>query len=83
MDHQAQAREVDANYDFFQRHLRAHLDGHRGEYALIRNQQIVEFFEDVGDAYRAGLDRFSDTLFSIQEVTEEPIDLGFLSHVLL
>ena len=80
MDHQAQAREVDANYDFFQRTLRAHLDGHRGEYALIRNQRIVGFFDDVGDAYRAGLARFPDMPFSIQEVTDEPVDLGIFSH---
>ena len=80
MDPQAQAREVDANYDFFQRTLRTLLDAHRDQYALIRGQQIVAFFDDVGDAYRAGLSRFPDAPFSIQEVTDEPVDLGIFSH---
>lgn len=76
-----QAQEVDRNYDFFMRTLSSYLAEHRNEFALIRHQAIVAFFEKPGDAYRTGMSRFSDTLFSIQEVTDEPIDLGFFSHV--
>ena len=54
---------------------------HRDQYALMRAGEIVAFFNEPGDAYRAGLERFSDQVFSIQEVTDEPIDLGFFSHV--
>jgi hypothetical protein len=57
------------------------LDEHRYEYALMRHGRIVEFFCAPGDAYRAGVERFQDQIFSIQEVTDEPIDLGFWSHV--
>jgi len=32
------------------------------------------------DQYRATLARYADAMFSIQEVTDEPIDLGFWSH---
>lgn len=71
-----QRRQVDDNYDFFQRRLAALLPEHRDEYVLIRDRQIVDFFEDVGDAYRAGLARFPDQVFSIQEVSDEPVDLG-------
>ncbi|RJF93703.1 hypothetical protein [Sphingomonas cavernae] len=80
MDRQAQAREVDANYDFFQRHLASILRNHRHQYVLIRNQRLIDYFDDVGDAYRAGLKRFADGIFSIQEVTDEPVDLGIFSH---
>lgn len=76
-----QAREVDRNYDFFMRHLREYLDAHRDQYALLKSASVVEFFAKPGDAYREGLRRFPDRIFSIQEVTDEPIDLGFFSHV--
>lgn len=81
MTHALQAREVDRNYDFFVRHLAEYLGNHRGHYALLKNQQLIEFFPKPGEAYSEGLKRFPDAVFSIQEVTDEPIDLGFFSHV--
>lgn len=77
----AQRAQIDVNYDAFQRTLAAILPQHRDEYALMRDREIVDYYGSAGDAYRAGLDRFPDRLFSIQEVTDEPIDLGFFSHV--
>jgi hypothetical protein len=76
-----QAREVDENYDFFQRHLNDYLAGHRGEYALLKNRTLVGFFAQPVEALDAALGQFADGVFSIQEVTDEPIDLGFFSHV--
>jgi len=75
-----QRQQVDQNYDAFQRMLASLLADRRGQYALMRDRDVVEFFDDPGDAYRAGLRRFSDHLFSIQEVDDEPIDLGIFSH---
>jgi hypothetical protein len=72
--------EVDANYDFLQRHLATYLPGREGQYALLRQRELVGFFEKPAEAYREGLARFSDGLFSIQEVTTEPLDLGFFSY---
>ena len=81
MDRARQSREVDDNYDAFQRVLAGILPAHRDEYALMREREIVGYFAKVGDAWREGLHRYSDEIFSIQEVTDEPIDLGFFSHV--
>lgn len=81
MDDSRQRLEVDRNYDAFMRVLGSLLPEHRDQLALMRDGQIVEFFDKPGDAYRAGVDRFPDGIFSIQEVTDEPIDLGFWSHV--
>lgn len=75
----ARRREIDANHDFLQRQLASILPAHRGQYALIRSCRFEGFFEKPGEAYRAGLSRFNDRLFSIQEVTDEPLHLGFLS----
>ena len=71
--------EIDRNYDFFQRNLKRYLKEHRGEFALLKNAELIDFFERPGDAYRAGLARFSDEIFSIQEVRSEPIHLGHMS----
>ena len=83
MDAARQKVEVDQNYDVFMRMLSDILAEHRDEYALMRNREIVGFFKKPGDANRAGVESFPDGIFSIQEVTDEPIDLGFWSHVAL
>ncbi len=81
MDLAAQQRQIDSNYDAFQRSLSSLIGQHRDEFALMRDRSVVDFFGNAGDAYRAGLSRFSDGMFSIQEVTDQPIDLGFHSVV--
>ncbi len=71
--------EVDQNYDFFQRNLSKFLNDRSGQYALLKSKDVVEFFDGPGDAYRAGLSKFPDRVFSIQQVTSEPVELGFMS----
>lgn len=72
--------EIDRNMFAFQSHLSSILGSHRGQYALLRDQQIVEFFVSLKSALQAAHERFSDDRYSIQEVTDQPIDLGFYSH---
>lgn len=71
--------EVDHNYDFFQRNLSRYLGDQAGKYALIKSAEVVEFFDGPGEAYRSGLARFPDKLFSVQQVSSEPVELGFYS----
>lgn len=80
MNLQEISREVDANYDFFQRQLADHIESHRGEFALIRRRKIIGFFDDAQSAEERGVACYPDQIFSIQEVTDEPIDLGFYSY---
>lgn len=68
--------EIDQNYDFFQRNLKRILVRHEGEYALLRQKEIIGYYGAVGDAYRDAIARFPDRLFSIQLVTREPVELG-------
>lgn len=68
--------EIDHNYDYFQRNLKAFLCEHEGKYVLLRQKETVGYFDSVGDAYRDGLARFPDQLFSIQLITKEPVELG-------
>jgi hypothetical protein len=81
MDHETHDREVDANFDVFMDALDALLPEHLGEFALLKSREIVGFFESPGAAYRHALKAYGPLGFSIQEVTQEPIDLGFYSHV--
>jgi hypothetical protein len=81
MDARRQQEEIDRNYDAFMRVLGSILPTQRDRLALMKDGEIVGYFDKPGEAYRAGLTRFPDGIFSIQEVTDEPIDLGFWSHV--
>jgi hypothetical protein len=80
VDQARQRAEVDRNYEAFTHLLPGLLPLHRDKFALMREGEIVACFDKPGEAYRAGLERFADQIFSIQEVTDEPIDLGFWSH---
>ena len=81
MDAVRQRAEVDKNYDAFVRILGSLLKEHRDQLALMRDGSVVGYFDTPREALRAASERFSVGIFSIQEVTDEPIDLGFWSHV--
>ncbi len=76
-----QREQVDRNYDAFMRELSSILMAHRDQLALMRDGRIVSFHSTPREALQAAAERFPDGVFSIQEVTDEPIDLGFWSHV--
>ena len=78
-----QEEEVENNFIFFQDKLKNILPENRGKFALIKNQEIVDFFETREDASKAGRIAYQDKIFSIQEVTEEVIDLGYYSHAVV
>lgn len=73
-------REVEQNFLAFQGVVGSLLPEHEGEYALMRDGKVVEVFGELVDAVVAGHSRFPDGMYSIQEVTTKPLDLGFYSH---
>jgi hypothetical protein len=76
-----QKLQVDRNYDAFARILGQLLPEHRDQLALMRDGHVVGFYSTPREALQAATEQFTDGIFSIQEVTDEPIDLGFWSHV--
>ena len=72
--------QVRENYTVFKEHLPTLLSQRAGKFALMRDREIVEFFDTAGDAMKFGKLKFTDGLFSIQEVTGRVIDLGYFSH---
>jgi hypothetical protein len=73
--------EVDNNFEAFQKEL-PNLSAQRGKYALMRHGEIVNFYDTMNDAVSTGNTVYQDKLFSVQLVTTQPVDLGFLSHAL-
>jgi hypothetical protein len=72
--------EVDRNFDAFEALLGTILVAHRGEFALMRDGEVLTYFASEPAALAAGRQQFDDGLFSVQEVTDRPVDLGFFSH---
>jgi hypothetical protein len=80
MTSQRQREEIDRNYEAFMAMLPSLLDEHRDQEALMRNGRIVGYFDKAVDAYQAGVERFPDGIFSVQEVTDEPVHLGYWAN---
>ena len=73
--------EVDRNFEYFQTIVGSLLPANEGRFALLRHAGMDGLFDTVVDAARSGASRFLDGVFSVQEVTLQPVDLGFYSHV--
>ena len=76
-----QTSEVEKNYKkFVEIRETGELDEHRGKYALMHKEKIVGIYSTAQDAVQAGESSYEDDAFSIQEITNTPVDLGFYSH---
>lgn len=75
--------QVRRNYEAFRVKLPFLLPDHQGEYALMKDGEIVDFFNAAIEALVAGEERFGLGNFSMQKVMDTPIDLGYFSYALL
>ena len=75
-------REVDENYDFFQSEIHKIAISHMGQYALIRNKEIVDYFDTLKDAEKYARAAFGDRMYSIQKVDDAPAELGFIGEMI-
>lgn len=73
--------EVDRNFEYFRTIVDSLMATQAGRYALLRHENVVGFFDTMIEAARNGGVKFLDGFFSVQEVTNQPVDLGFYSHV--
>lgn len=74
--------QVEKNYATFKKQLPELVIKHRGKFALMHDGEIVEFFDTARDAFITGQKLFEINGFSVQEITDVPIDLGYFSHAL-
>lgn len=80
MDTAALRAEIQFNYDAFQRALATFLPNELNRYALLRRGEVFAFFDRPGAADVAGSQSFPDGLYSIQQVTDEPVELGVYAN---
>jgi hypothetical protein len=72
--------EVDRNFEAFQKVVGSLMAAYAGQYALLRRGRVELLCKTAGAALIKGYEKFADGLFSVQEVVEQPLDLGFYSH---
>ena len=71
--------EIDQNFEAFEAQLPSIIKSHRGKFALMHNKEIVSYYSTWEDARTTG-EKFFSGVYSVQEVTDQPEDLGFFSH---
>ena len=79
MSHTIQ-EEVDLNFEAFQKMLPTIIRDHRGRHALMKDGEILGYYSSVEDARIAASTFIKDGLFSIQQVTDVSINLGFFNY---
>lgn len=79
---QEKQKAIDRNYEAFKGLLPGLLETHPGKFVVMRDGKVIETFDTVRDAMVFGTKKFDDGLFSVQEITDTAVDLGFFSHAL-
>ena len=74
-----QEKQVDDNFSVFQERLPKIIETHRGKFALMRDGVIQGYFSSRDDAREAGRVSYKDNIFSVHQVTDEKVDLGYYS----
>ena len=59
------------DYNFFRSKLPELLKEQRGRFALIKNQEIQGIYSSVEDTLKNGYEKFNNTDFLVQEITDE------------
>jgi hypothetical protein len=74
--------EIERNYGAFLDLLADLIPADSGRYALMHDTVLEGVFDSPGQAARAGFAKFGRSPYSIQLVTDEPVDLGFMSNAI-
>ena len=69
------------NYQYFKTILPDILHIHQGKYALLQNRQVLAYYDTLEDALMTAHAFCAEDGYSIQEVTDRVVDLGYFSHV--
>ncbi len=82
----AAQEEVDKNYEYFKKNIDEITPKSNGKkFVLLHKQKQIGYFQTIDDAEEAGnlLYKDKDLPFSIQEIGELDVDLGFQSYAVL
>ena len=73
-------KAVEENYEAFTKLLPELMKKDAGNYALLRDRDVVELFDSMSDAVKFGNEKYPDGLFSVQHIDATVADLGYFSH---
>ncbi|MGE4352020.1 MAG: hypothetical protein AB7E52_07530 [Bdellovibrionales bacterium] len=71
--------EIDANYKIFRALLPDLLKEKKGKFLVLRHSEAIESFDTMHDAIIFASRSYDDGLFSVQEITDKVIDMGWYS----
>lgn len=74
--------EIERNYGAFLDMLPDLLRTDEGRFALLHDRELQGLFDSPGEAARQGFARFGPSAYSVQLVTDEPVDQGFMTSAL-
>ena len=77
-----QEEQVKLNYDVFKKLLPSLLKD-VNKYALMRDGEVVAIYDTMPDAVTTAQKLFPDGRWSIQRITDKPINLGYRSRAVL
>lgn len=80
-DMEKKIAEIKKNFIAFQKLLPSIDPRHSGKFAVLRKEEIIDYFDSMRDAAKYAEALYEDGLYSIQEVNARVVDLGFFSHV--
>ena len=72
--------EINKNFEAFQKLLPSIGQTYLGKFAVLRKKEIIDCFDSMSDAAKYAEARYEDGLYSIQQVNNRIIDLGYFSH---
>ncbi|MGI9256286.1 MAG: hypothetical protein ACR2PY_05075 [Salinispira sp.] len=58
------------------------IQDHYGKYAVFSNGNLEGIYNDLDDAYKIGLQLYGDGKFTIRQIGQKPINLGFMSTLI-
>lgn len=63
--------EAKNNYEAFAKLLPQLLQTNLGQFALMKNKELIGLFPSATEAMREGMTKFEDKIFSIQEIRQD------------
>ena len=71
--------ELDRNQAAYESRRAEMEAAHMGRVALLHDGEIVEVYNDKGDAYKIGCEKYGLGNFSLVNVGERPINMGYFT----
>ncbi|HPD19108.1 MAG TPA: hypothetical protein PLF61_05550 [Candidatus Goldiibacteriota bacterium] len=78
MDNKILQKEI----NFFQSNLKELLSKAKGEYALIKDEKLIDIFKSKEDAIKRGYELFGNSPFLVKQIVETEEIINFTSNLI-